>query len=389
MRLEVQIDDGDPVIYVLNKPEIYVGSSPNSDIVVSTLEVSRKHLKILIIENKCFVIDQGSTNGSYMNEARLVPGRRTEFTTFESLRLGDRVYLTLLQPNQAGTLNNKNIDVVPQVRTAISRIDSDKTRIISLKELHAAKSKKLAKKRIETANRKKAESKRIRAEKDALKRVLLLAGMWIGIGFGVNLVWQSLPDVVKKTYAPPTKFSKEILLDDEEFQNFTIAPADLLTRDLVKTYLEKLKCVTDDEVYFCDKIASLKNDKSGAIEAEGQIILFIPEAVLLPRARDFLMNHSYSKKPENMKRWDQRLIRKAMTIQFIDEQIRDAIGKDFKPKNVYLAFYTNDDIVTSIAGFNSLHYPQLLVMINEEKVTLDEDNGILYINGFDRFLTFF
>jgi pSer/pThr/pTyr-binding forkhead associated (FHA) protein len=389
MRLEVQIDDSDPIIYVLNKPEIYVGSSGNSDIVISTLEVSRKHLKIIVADNKCFVIDQGSTNGSYMNESRLVPGRRTEFTTFESLRLGDRVYLTLLDSKQAGTLNNKNIDAVPEVRTAITRIDSDKTRIISLKELHTAKTKKLSKKRMEIANRKKAESKRVRAEKDALKRVLALACMWIGIGFGFNLVWQSLPDVVKKTYAPPQKFAKEILLEDEELQNFRIPQHERLTRDQVVSYLDKLKCVTEDEVFFCDKNVSLKEGKSGAIEAEGQIILFISEEAWIQKAHDFLMVHSFSKKPSNMKRFDGRTVRKTAIVRYIDDLLGPMIGPEYPQKYIYLAMYSRNGVVTSIAGFNSNYFQQLLRMMEEEKPGIDGDNGILYVNGFDRFFSYF
>lgn len=389
MRLEVHIDDSDPIIYVLNKPEIYVGSSGNSDIVISTLEVSRKHLKIIVADNKCFVIDQGSTNGSYMNESRLVPGRRTEFTTFESLRLGDRVYLTLLESKQAVTLNNKNIDAVPEIRTAISRIDSDKTRIISLKDLHAAKTKKLSKKRIEVANRKKTESKRVRAEKDALKRVLLLASMWIGIGFGINLIWQSLPDVVKKTYAPPLKFAKEILLEDEELQHFRIPQHERLTRDQVVSYLDKLKCVTEDEVFFCDKNVSLKEGKSGAIEAEGQIILFISEEAWIKKAHDFLMVHSFSKKPSNMKRFDGRTVRKTAIVRYIDDLLGPMIGPVYPQKYIYLAMYSRDGVVTSIAGFNSNYFQQLLRMMEEEKPGIDGDNGILYVNGFDRFLSYF
>jgi pSer/pThr/pTyr-binding forkhead associated (FHA) protein len=83
MRLEVLEDKNGAVIYVLNRPEIYIGSTENNDIVIPATEVSKKHLKLIITDDKkCFVIDQRSTNGSFINDERLVPGKREELKCF-------------------------------------------------------------------------------------------------------------------------------------------------------------------------------------------------------------------------------------------------------------------------------------------------------------------
>ncbi|MFL5783225.1 MAG: FHA domain-containing protein, partial [Bacteriovoracaceae bacterium] len=64
MRLEVLTEAKGGAIYVLNRPEIYIGSSENNDIVITAGEISKKHAKLIVTDdNKCFIIDQGSTNG--------------------------------------------------------------------------------------------------------------------------------------------------------------------------------------------------------------------------------------------------------------------------------------------------------------------------------------
>ena len=126
MYLEVLIDSQKPVIYKLNKPEIYLGSLATNDIVISFFGISRKHLKLIVQEKVCIAIDQGSTNGSYIGDAKMVPGKRFELSPLEPLRLGEKVFLTLLyeKGEQVSALNEQSA-VLGKTITS-----SEKTKVI-------------------------------------------------------------------------------------------------------------------------------------------------------------------------------------------------------------------------------------------------------------------
>lgn len=104
MRLEVLVDKQEPLIYPLDKEQILIGSSENCDIMLKVEGISRKHALLICNVDEFFIIDQGSTNGTFINEERLVPGRRFEFTSFFPVRLGESVLLTLLSDDESHDL---------------------------------------------------------------------------------------------------------------------------------------------------------------------------------------------------------------------------------------------------------------------------------------------
>ena len=64
MRIEILVDNGEPKIYPLDRPKIVVGSHESCDIVIDNTGISRKHLVIVVRDEKYFVADQGSMNNS-------------------------------------------------------------------------------------------------------------------------------------------------------------------------------------------------------------------------------------------------------------------------------------------------------------------------------------
>ncbi|HLW56970.1 MAG TPA: FHA domain-containing protein [Bacteriovoracaceae bacterium] len=101
MRLEVLVDQQEPLIFPLNKEKILIGSGESCDILLDAEGISRKHVILHCGEDEFYVIDQGSTNGTFINEERLVPGKRVEFTSFFPVRLGANVLLTLLSDEES------------------------------------------------------------------------------------------------------------------------------------------------------------------------------------------------------------------------------------------------------------------------------------------------
>jgi len=68
--------------YVLSPGNTTVGRHPESDIFLNDVTISRQHCRFLLGDGKLVVEDSGSTNGTYVNDAR-VDGAQ--------LRAGDEV----------------------------------------------------------------------------------------------------------------------------------------------------------------------------------------------------------------------------------------------------------------------------------------------------------
>ncbi len=68
--------------YVLSPGNTTVGRHPESDIFLNDVTISRQHCRFLLGEGKLMVEDSGSTNGTYVNDARVDEAQ---------LRAGDEV----------------------------------------------------------------------------------------------------------------------------------------------------------------------------------------------------------------------------------------------------------------------------------------------------------
>ena len=81
-------------IFEIDKPRVVIGRA-NADIIVSDIQCSRQHAAIEVMDEHVFLVDLGSTNGTYVFDQRI--GRmelesRTEFeigtTTLMLIRSG-------------------------------------------------------------------------------------------------------------------------------------------------------------------------------------------------------------------------------------------------------------------------------------------------------------
>lgn len=134
MRLEVLVDQQEPLIFPLNKEKIIIGSGEHCDIVLDADGISRKHVIIHCGQDDFYVVDQGSTNGTYINEERLVPGKRVEFTSFFPVRLGEGVLLTLLSDDEVedSELSSFNLG---SSSTSVPVQEEESTRVIRTSDL--------------------------------------------------------------------------------------------------------------------------------------------------------------------------------------------------------------------------------------------------------------
>lgn len=100
MHLKVEFNGKSQVHSFKGKNKITIGRSPSCDIQIVAEGVSRKHVDIQEKNGDYFVIDHGSTNGSFINEEQLKAGQAYQFNSFFPLRLGFNVYVFLLDETQ-------------------------------------------------------------------------------------------------------------------------------------------------------------------------------------------------------------------------------------------------------------------------------------------------
>ncbi|MES2526308.1 MAG: FHA domain-containing protein [Bdellovibrionota bacterium] len=308
MRLEVLADNTTgAVIYVLNRPEIYIGSTENNDIVIPANEVSKKHLKLLITDDKkCFVIDQGSTNGTFMNDERMIPGKREEFKLFTSIRLGEQVLLTLLDKDK-GEVPELPLreQFVEEKKMVIA--DEDKTRVISLKSLQKVKTEKVRKKRLKSLEAKLKKKKTVRKDKATLNRAIITALIIIGGTFAAMKTW----DLAKARKARRTivgQIKETQLLVDEEIESFDENAADLKIPSVlllpiaeITRHVEDVNCSLPEELYFCKRMPRGSRKKNGAVNINGQLVVYIEQKEWMDRAQALVATYLQNNAPSDEK----------------------------------------------------------------------------------------
>ena len=291
MRIEILIDQEDPLIFPLNKPKMVIGSNESCDIFLSHESVSRKHIIVVNEDENFFVIDQGSTNGSFINEERLVPGRRVEFTSFFPVRLGDKILLTLLSDEDAKDLGFSDLQSFAQPKSTNSGSQasslSEATKAISLKDLHSSRTESLVKKRIETLSKKKTDPKapvtKVKTDKSRMTAVKIISILIFGFGLYYNLF-----------LSPPAEVEpvKQVAKVGEVVQVAPPAPLyplvsreNLIPREKFGEIKKNTGCLSDIERHFCDRFPGVQMN---AVQSGTNIVLFFDGAAIYQKAKAIL-----------------------------------------------------------------------------------------------------
>lgn len=75
-----------------------IGRARECDFVIDTTEISRVHLKLEFSHDQVVAIDPGSTNGSFLNDVRLLPNREYRLKANDVLNLGNACVLVFDDP---------------------------------------------------------------------------------------------------------------------------------------------------------------------------------------------------------------------------------------------------------------------------------------------------
>jgi pSer/pThr/pTyr-binding forkhead associated (FHA) protein len=287
MRLEILVGSEEPITYNLNESKMFLGSSETNEIVLVADGISRKHVLITQENDNFYITDQGSTNGTFLNDERLVPGRKTEFTSFFPIRLGDNVLITLLSDEEANE---------PESSLSFPTIDSKKssshdvTRQISLKDLqNQAKTKNLVlESKTKRIAKKTSKGKKVAAPKKSKINVgftEVFVALMIGGAVYYQFFLKKPPKVEEvavvgkiletKPLAPETVSGKAFeIIEPTSFENATKLMTDL-------------KCTTDVEKYLCEKIPTADTEPWGVVQSGTKLNVMVDGTSSFEEARNF------------------------------------------------------------------------------------------------------
>lgn len=327
MRIEILVDNEDPQIFPLNKPKIVIGSHESCDVILSREGISRKHLVILQEDDNFFAVDQGSMNGSYINEERLVPGRRTEFTSFFPVRLGDNVLITLLSDEEASDLGFSELNETPAkpAPTAPDRND-EATRTISLRDLQNVKTESLVRKRQETVTRRRASvSKPPPKKADDKHRMLwvkFLAGSILAGAVYLNIFQkEELSEVPVKPAQPKSVTVKKEIPPEPKSE--LVDKMDLTDAQKFPEYKQFVSCSTDAEKYLCDLMPA----GTQVVQTGTMVHVFIDGTKYYEQAESMLPAYKFQNGPrpesEQIEKYQNNIKYAAMMLF-----IRDGFPKD-------------------------------------------------------------
>lgn len=292
MRIEILVDNEEPQVFTLNKQKLVIGSQESCEIVLKADGVSRKHITIVHENDNYFVIDQGSTNGSYINEERLVPGRMTEFTSFFPLRLGDKVLVTLLSDSDADSMGYSG-DENSQKQYGYSEQDEG-TRAISLKDLQSVKTEKLVRRRQDSVVKRNSLAKGRPLPKVKDKTRMLWAQLF-GIGIIGFAVYYNVYETVPVESGPPP-VANVVLVENKIVPkiNFPIVGiSDFTPKEKFAELKSGMVCSTDVEKYLCEKFPAVVGN---VVQIGTMVHIFVDGSVYFQKARDLIP--AYSPLPE-------------------------------------------------------------------------------------------
>lgn len=346
MRIEILVDNQEPVIFPLNKPKVFIGSHEGCDIILEASGVSRKHVCVVAENDNYFVIDQGSTNGSFINEERLVPGRKVEFTSFFPVRLGGTVLISLLSDEEAiglGFSESLEIPIKKETMSANASPSSEATKTISLKDLQSFKTDTLLKKRQESVVKRKgaasAPKERI-PDKSRMRRVqafcLVIVGLALYWNFylkaPVNQETAQAPEKVKvdkKPLTAPAPVVPQFSLVDESV---------LISKDKYNELQQGIQCVTDLEKYFCDKI---QGSNKSAVQVGTTLMIFIDGNDYYTKAKQYVrlppVPQGEVMPPEKLEKYNKDLLYLSIVLYFYELMPRDLDYKILKDVNLIFA----------------------------------------------------
>lgn len=345
MKLEVLINDTDPKIYSLDKDKIVIGSHENSHIIINDPSISRKHAIILTKDDRYFISDQGSINGTFVGEEALTPGKRIEMSIYSPVRLGTNVLLTLITEEEASELE----EVLPLNEFEV-KDSEEKTVVISYSELKKRHTEEMQKKRASQLTQRKKKVKKKNQKWSSLPFIVILLSL-----FGLIIYKRSerKTPIKKETVTLDLNSVKRVELDKLLKNSF-----------LIETF-KSPKCSSDFEKSLCMMLPSINHKNFGPVVVDKDIIIFADNGQVKERARNGL--------PQNHKERDLRLMSLITWIQSnIQGQLKEI--KSIDSFRITIALMETRKDHTELL-LNAMFVPSSLILFQERLSSENFENA--------------
>lgn len=346
MYLKIEIDGEENYHSFPDKKRVVIGRSPTSDIQLSIEGISRHHIEIHEkLEGEYFVIDKGSTHGTFINETQLAKDKPVSFNTFFPAQLGPHVLIYLIDEpigvddTEVVITENNEIeeeldDIENELRKAhgekveakakprimpkqkISKVPKKKKPLIKSPTAKAVPAKKnitmipipqsvtkrpVVKKRGATSVS-KVESKKAklhkRKKKESTQKTITMIIVFLAIGYVGFLQWQKIEDkrvakaleVQRVKDAELAEEQKELdeikKRKDEEEKQLALEDA----KGFVKEIVFKDKCLGEIEVQFCKLMQSFRTRsiKEGAFKELSIIYIVLDVDTIQNKFADYI-----------------------------------------------------------------------------------------------------
>jgi pSer/pThr/pTyr-binding forkhead associated (FHA) protein len=364
MFIKVSIDSFDIETYRLSKSEIIFGSSHTNHIVLKYPSISKKHLKIILDEGKWYAIDQGSTNGSYLADQKLIPGKRIELLIDEVLRLGDKVFITFLDhaetfeeiPEPTNEPDNSPDESLPKT-------NHDKTQIVSLSKLEAARLLAAKKKRRALLKKRAMVLKKKMADRRLVARSFVIGLIIVFVGGLANRLWRyQLDKIDKETIIKQmqSKFTSDLEIE-ADIEGLRIPRGSLLSRNRIVKMLKQPKCNQKETQRFCEKFSIYRLPENGVLfRRPSTFMLFINEKDYFPSVQKLIVTEE---------KVTDVLFGKFAFLSFY----KDHLSQEFFPEDahVYVVFYRRDKkdniYLSGVSGFYQSTSPMILDLLDALK----------------------
>jgi len=280
MRIEITVEGQEPVTHKLVKEKTLLGSGQECDLIVEAEGLSRKHLMILAEGDQFFVVDQGSTNGAFINEERLVPGQRASFTSFFPVKLGALVTLALLSDEESAKTFDFASDLASKEKTSPGRtspgipVAEGKTPAMSRAGFSTAPT---AAKRPARGEGGRPGRKSSAEQEDSQSQLIKILAFVVAVG-GSALFFYMKEDPAEIAAAQQAAVAVAPKPPEVKLSDFEIRPLKPTGLERAPMALSELKCSTEEELLLCRGLGLPVEGYglSGAVFAQTYMTVVLP-----------------------------------------------------------------------------------------------------------------
>jgi uncharacterized Tic20 family protein len=86
-----------PTIFISNKQNLSLGRTISNDIIINNQYISSKHLEISMLNNKIYIQDTNSSNGTYIDGEKILPRQKKELRPNNRLIVGSEAVIYMIK----------------------------------------------------------------------------------------------------------------------------------------------------------------------------------------------------------------------------------------------------------------------------------------------------